>query len=207
MPSSETAITSTGATLHADVTDVGDGAPTLRFFYGTSDGGLDPGAWDASAAMAGTHSGPVSFPVTGLAPATSYVVGVRAINSAGESWALANQAFETLRDPVKRSRYLLELNGASLPDDSATTADAEFLMEQIELREEVDSCRQGEDAFERSEKIESRLGRRAHQLAHDFVEHFDAGNIDAAIDSSRKMQFIQRIQQQLSELQFELEAD
>jgi molecular chaperone HscB len=118
-----------------------------------------------------------------------------------------NQAFETLRDPVKRSRYLLELNGASLPDDSATTADAEFLMEQIELREEVESCRQGEDAFERSEKIESRLGHRAQQLAHDFVEHFNTGNIDAAIDSSRKMQFIQRIQQQLSELQFELGDD
>ena len=116
-----------------------------------------------------------------------------------------NQAFETLRDPVKRSRYLLELNGANLPDDSATTADAEFLMEQIELREQVESCRQGEDAFERSEKIESRLKQRADHLARDFVEHFSKGDLDAAIDSSRKMQFIQRIQQQLSDLQFELE--
>jgi len=116
-----------------------------------------------------------------------------------------NQAFESLRDPVKRSRYLLELNGASLPDDSATTADAAFLMEQIELREEVESCRQGEDALERSKEIESRLKQRANQLGYDFVEQFNLGNLDAAIDSSRKMQFIQRIQQQLSELQYELE--
>ena len=37
--------------------------------------------------------------------------------------AWINQAFETLRDPVKRSRYLLELNGAEILDESTTTAD------------------------------------------------------------------------------------
>jgi molecular chaperone HscB len=116
-----------------------------------------------------------------------------------------NQAYETLRDPVKRSRYLLEINGATLPDDSATTADTEFLMEQIELREAVEACRQGEDALARSEAIETRLEQRAAGLAREFVERFEAGRFDEAIESSRKMQFVQRIQQQLDELQFELE--
>lgn len=119
------------------------------------------------------------------------------------SWV--NQAYETLRDPVKRSRYLLEISGASLPDDSATTADTTFLMEQIELREAVDACRQGGDAFDRSEAVAARLQQRANQLARDFVEAFEAGETEAAIDVSRKMQFVQRIQQQLQELQFELE--
>jgi molecular chaperone HscB len=58
------------------------------------------------------------------------------------SWV--NQAYETLQDPVKRSRYLLEISGADIPDDSTTTSDTEFLMEQIELREQVESCRHGE---------------------------------------------------------------
>ena len=119
------------------------------------------------------------------------------------SWV--NQAYETLRDPVKRSRYLLEISGASLPDDSATTADTAFLMEQIELREAVDACRQGEDAVERSEAVAIELQHRANDLARDFVESFEAGEIEAAIDASRKMQFVQRIPQQLRELQFELE--
>jgi molecular chaperone HscB len=104
-----------------------------------------------------------------------------------------NQAYETLRDPVKRSRYLLEINGATLPDDSATTADTE------------EACRQGEDALARSEAIETRLEQRAAGLAREFVERFEAGRFDEAIESSRKMQFVQRIQQQLDELQFELE--
>jgi len=119
------------------------------------------------------------------------------------SWV--NQAYETLLDPVKRSRYLLEINGATIPDDSSTTSDTEFLMEQIELREEVESCRHGDDPLQQCEQIETRLEQRADQLATEFVSHFEAGELDTAMSSSRKMQFIQRIQQQLSELQFELE--
>jgi len=119
------------------------------------------------------------------------------------SWV--NQAYETLQDPVKRSRYLLEINGADIPDDSTTTSDTEFLMEQIELREQVESCRHGQDGLQRSDQIETRLAHRAEELAREFVSDFEAAEFDKAIVSSRKMQFIQRIQQQLSELQFELE--
>ena len=119
--------------------------------------------------------------------------------------AWINQAYETLQDPVKRSRYLLEINGIEFPDDSTTTSDTGFLMEQIELREQVDSCRDGEDGLQRSEQVESRLTQRAQELAGEFVTHFETAEFDEAITSSRKMQFIQRIQQQLSELQFELE--
>ena len=119
--------------------------------------------------------------------------------------ALINQAFETLRDPVKRSRYLLKINGAELPDDSATTNDAEFLMEQLELREALEACRDSETALQCCEDLDASLRRRAAELAAAFVVELDAGRLDAAVDYSRKMQFIQRIQYQLSELQFELE--
>ena len=119
------------------------------------------------------------------------------------SWV--NQAYETLQDPVKRSRYLLEISGATIPDDSKTTSDHEFLMEQIELREEVESCRHGDDPLQQCEQIESKLAQRARELASEFVTHFESRDLDAAMLSSRKMQFIQRIQHQLSELQFELE--
>jgi len=119
------------------------------------------------------------------------------------SWI--NQAYETLRDPVKRSRYLLEINGANMPDESATTGDAEFLMEQLELREAVDGCRESDQPLDCCERIETRLEQRAGELAAEFVSLVEAGQLDEAVEGSRKMQFIQRIQQQLSELQFELE--
>jgi len=119
------------------------------------------------------------------------------------SWV--NQAYETLRDPVKRSRYLLEISGADYPDDSTTTSDTGFLMEQIELREAVEACRQDADGLASSELIETGLRQRERDLASEFVASFEASDFDAAIDTSRKMQFIQRIQQQLAEIQFELE--
>ena len=116
-----------------------------------------------------------------------------------------NEAFETLCDPVKRSRYLLEINGARIADDSATTSDTAFLMEQIELREALEACRDADDALARYDRIETDLERRASELAAEFVGHFERGELEAAQHSSRKMQFIQRIQQQLNELRFELE--
>lgn len=119
--------------------------------------------------------------------------------------SLINQAFETLRDPVRRSRYLLQVSGAELPDDSATTSDTAFLMEQLELREAVEDCRDSEAPLDCCRKVEAQLRQRAAELAEEFVAELDAGRLDAAVESSRKMQFIQRIQQQLGELQFELE--
>lgn len=119
--------------------------------------------------------------------------------------AWINQAYETLRDPVKRSRYLLEINGAELLDESTTTADTGFLMEQIELREALDACRESSNGLNCCAEIETQLEQRASELAAEFVGFFEQGDLDSAQHSSRKMQFIQRIQDQLAELQFELE--
>jgi molecular chaperone HscB len=119
------------------------------------------------------------------------------------SWV--NQANETLRDPVKRAAYLLQVSGVEAGDESETTSDTGFLMEQIELREEIEACRSGDDALHCCDQISLKLDHRASQLAQEFVSNFAASDLEAARQSGRKMQFIQRIQQQLSDLQFELE--
>jgi molecular chaperone HscB len=120
------------------------------------------------------------------------------------SWI--NQAHETLQDPVKRARYLLEISGAEIPDDSATTSDTAFLMEQIELREEIETCRGGADGLQRSQQVAEQLVHRADVLAVEFVASFTADELVKATQISHKMQFIQRLQLQLDELQFELEG-
>ena len=52
-----------------------------------------------------------------------------------------NEAFETLRDPLQRARYLLQLNGMDPDQETATTRDTEFLMQQMELRESLAEVR------------------------------------------------------------------
>ncbi len=121
------------------------------------------------------------------------------------SWV--NEAYQTLKNPVKRARYMLEISGLELDDENQTTSDATFLMEQIELREQLDACRANEDPLSRCDQIEAALNSRAQKLFDEFVQLFESGKLDAARLISRKMQFIQRIQEQLAELQYELEEE
>ena len=119
------------------------------------------------------------------------------------SWI--NEAFETLSKPVKRARYMLEISGLELNDESETTIDKTFLMEQISLREEIDECRSDADPLKCCDGIADNLKSNARQLGSDFVASFSQGHLEAARLVSRKMQFIQRVQDQLTDIQIELE--
>ena len=54
--------------------------------------------------------------------------------------ALINQAFETLKSPLHRAQYLLERTGISADEQSKTTSDGAFLMQQIEKNSKSKVC-------------------------------------------------------------------
>jgi hypothetical protein len=89
------ALTSNSATLNGQVTNIGDGAPSITLFWGTADGGLTAAGWQHSLPLPGTYSGSYSGGVSELAPATTYYFTSRATNVAGDSWALSSSSFET----------------------------------------------------------------------------------------------------------------
>lgn len=90
-----TSVTTTSAQLSGQITDIGDAAPSVKIFYGTSDGGIAEGSWDSSVTLAGTQSGAFSAGVSGLTYATAYFYRAQATNSAGTSWAASAASFET----------------------------------------------------------------------------------------------------------------
>jgi molecular chaperone HscB len=53
---------------------------------------------------------------------------------------MANEAYGTLSDPLKRGAYLVGLHGHDPFDELNTDMPGEFLMRQIELREAVDDA-------------------------------------------------------------------
>ncbi len=59
--------------------------------------------------------------------------------------ATINQAWQTLRHPLARAEYLLSLHGFDLASEQHTVRDTAFLMEQLELREELDEIEQAKD--------------------------------------------------------------
>ncbi|MFT5409295.1 MAG: hypothetical protein ACI9NC_002016, partial [Verrucomicrobiales bacterium] len=91
---SSTDITGSSARLRGTVTDTGSDTPALTFYFGTVDGGTDVAAWERSAS-AGIDGGDFSKNVTQLIPETSYFSRVRAVNSAGTSWAPSSEVFTT----------------------------------------------------------------------------------------------------------------
>jgi len=61
-------------------------------------------------------------------------------------WATRiNEAFQTLKSPGKRARYLLQLLGHDPQIESNTAMPVEFLMSQMELREAVMEARSAAD--------------------------------------------------------------
>ena len=52
--------------------------------------------------------------------------------------SLINDAYDTLASPLRRAQYLLDLKGYDAQPERHTSCDGLFLMEQIELRAELD---------------------------------------------------------------------
>ena len=121
--------------------------------------------------------------------------------------ATINEAYQVLSNPVRRARYLLQREGIEFNDESETTADTAFLMEQIEYREAMDNCRDSEDPLHSCDLLIQTLQSRLDGLGEEFVSKFDREEIEEARLTSRKMQFVENVLQQVIELQYELEDE
>ncbi|MBS0391241.1 MAG: Fe-S protein assembly co-chaperone HscB [Proteobacteria bacterium] len=56
-----------------------------------------------------------------------------------------NEAYQRLKDPLKRAAYLCELHGAPIRAEDNTAMPAAFLMQQIEWREALDEAASSAD--------------------------------------------------------------
>src|SRR5205085_12048440 len=57
-----------------------------------------------------------------------------------------NEAFQILKNPVTRAKHLLELQGVDVAFETNTQMPTEFLIEQLELREELDCAKAKKDS-------------------------------------------------------------
>jgi molecular chaperone HscB len=91
-------------------------------------------------------------------------------------WATrANEAYQTLKKPLERAKYLLHLAGHDIRAESNTAMPADFLIEQMEWREAVAEAREGRDHHE--------LERLHNRLRSDIGDRFE--EIGALLDDAR----------------------
>jgi len=120
--------------------------------------------------------------------------------------SLINEAFRTLKDPLARARYLLELSGIVL-SDSDTAMDPMFLMEQMELREALDEAPRAADPFAALNKVRDQAEATERQLLEELAAMFSANNPDALKAGSerlRKLQFMRKLLNEVDEREEDL---
>jgi molecular chaperone HscB len=108
-------------------------------------------------------------------------------------WATrANEAYQTLRDPLKRAKYLLHLRGIDVGAENNTAMEPAFLMQQMEWREAI------EDAV--GAKNVDALDALAGDLRDDervrltkLGALLDSGSNQPAAEAVRQLMFIERV--------------
>jgi molecular chaperone HscB len=121
--------------------------------------------------------------------------------------ALINEGFHTLKDPVRRGRYLLSLRGIDLGDDTDTTMDPAFLLEQMEMREELEEVRQADNPHKHLAELANRIEQRLQDKIVYFRRAFAADTPDEtgkARNAVREMQFLEKMRREIDNLEEEL---
>lgn len=101
-----------------------------------------------------------------------------------------NEAWQRLRDPLRRAAYLCELNGAPVDVHGNTKMPPEFLMRQMQWHEQLDEARTVQDCDALAGELQ---GVRA-QLLDECARLLDqAHDAPAAAAQVRALMFIERL--------------
>lgn len=114
------------------------------------------------------------------------------------SWL--NEAQTTLKDPVQRAVYLLKLNGIDINLENETTMDAGFLMQQLEMREQLEHIRKESDSLAALDVIGADVKSKTDDLMRKFAQAYQQNEIDDAREFIRKLQFMQKAKKEINAL-------
>jgi molecular chaperone HscB len=113
-------------------------------------------------------------------------------------WATqANEAYRTLRSPLNRGRYLLKIHGIDTEEERNTAMPLEFLMQQMEWREAVESAKAAKDEamLERLTKQKHEEERYLFTLLSDQLS--SGANMLAAKETVRKLRFLEKLGEEI----------
>lgn len=118
--------------------------------------------------------------------------------------AQINDAYQTLKSPVSRAEYMLKLAGVELHHEQQTIKDPVFLMQQMELREELEEISDTADPEKAIAAFEGQLKLMINGLQDKIRSLLQTGEPQAlaqAADEVRKLKFKLKLQHELEQLE------
>lgn len=122
-----------------------------------------------------------------------------------QTTSLINQAYETLKSPLKRAQYMLELENIDADQESHITSDMGFLMKQIEFREALKEIRDSANPMAGLDSMRDDAETQYQQLQIDFEAQHKTANYNDALDTVAKMQFFAKLLDEIEQREEELE--
>ena len=105
-------------------------------------------------------------------------------------WAVrVNEAYQRLKDPLKRGAYLCELRGAAIQAENNTAMPGAFLMQQMAWREALDEADGAAAVQALDDDVAADEQRRLAELGHTLDVADDA---TAAAQQVRALMFVAR---------------
>lgn len=129
-----------------------------------------------------------------------YAAGTAAERLRSMQWATrANEAYQTLKSPLPRARYLLHLQGVDTQEETNTAMPAEFLMRQLEWRESIEDARHAADIAALDQMLVN-LRRETAALGETLRLDLDElANPQRAAETVRKLRFLDKVREEIEQ--------
>lgn len=115
-----------------------------------------------------------------------------------------NEAYQTLKSPLKRAVYILQLRGVDPQFETNTAMPSEFLMEQMSWRERIEAGSEKTDALLR---LQAGLHDESSKIYEKLHRQLDEGRDDeAASQTARILMFYEKLDEEIDDKLAELET-
>ena len=91
----------TTADIEGTLSDNGNAATTLVFYWGDNDGGANPASWDSNITISNAQEGTLRRSLSGLTGGTTYYFRTFASNWNGNTWATTTRSFTTVTSTTR----------------------------------------------------------------------------------------------------------
>ena len=111
--------------------------------------------------------------------------------------AQINDAYQVLKNPISRAEYLLVQHGEDIRGEQQTMQDPMFLMEQMELREELEDIADSSDPEDALFAFEGKVSKMYKQQLSAIQQEIESEAWLEAADRVRKLKFIAKLKNEI----------